>query len=166
MSPGDDVETAYIGLGSNLGNKSRSVAEAARLLEGEGLRVVRLSRFWLTEPLEGTGPEWFVNAVAEIATSLDPWPLLARCQEVEARLGRRRLPGTRAREVDLDLLLHGGRLLDEPRLTVPHPRLHLRRFVLGPLCELAPGLHHPRLGISLSRLLESCPDTSLTLPIP
>jgi 2-amino-4-hydroxy-6-hydroxymethyldihydropteridine diphosphokinase len=159
-------ERAYIGLGANLGNKSRSIAEAARLLEGEGLRVVRLSRLWLTEPLEGTGPEWFVNAAAEVATRLDPWQLLARCQEVEARIGRLRLPGTRAREIDLDLLLHGASLVEEPRLTVPHPRLHLRRFVLQPLCELAPGLVHPRLELPLTRLLESCPDTSLTLPIP
>lgn len=160
------VQTAYIGLGANLGNKSWIVAEAARLLGGPGLQVARLSRLWLTEPLEGAGPEWFINAAAEVATALDPWELLARCQEVEARLGRQRLPGTRAREVDLDLLLHGDCLLEEPRLTVPHPLLHRRRFVLEPLCELAPGLVHPRLGLPLAQLLVNCTDSSLVLPIP
>lgn len=156
----------YISLGSNLGNKSAHVKEAARRLEGPGLMVTRSSGLWLTEPVDGAGPEWFVNSVVEIATTLGPFELLDRCLDVEVAMGRKRLTTTRARTADVDILLLGRQVIEDARLTVPHPTLYQRRFVLAPLHELAPNLEHPQLGQTVSRMLEACTDPAMIMRIP
>ena len=160
-----ETTAAFISLGSNLGNKSNHVREAARLLEGPGLRVTRSSGLWLTEPVDGAGPEWFVNSAVEIVTSLGPFELLDRCLDVEVAMGRKRLTTTRARTADVDILLFGDQIIEDARLTIPHPTLHLRRFVLAPMGELAPDLVHPHLGHTVSHLLETCDDPALIMRI-
>lgn len=133
---------AYIGLGSNLGDREASIREAARLI---GAR--RLSAVVETEPWGNEQQPMFLNAVAEVETELDPRPLLDRLLEVERQLGRER-GGVHwgPRTIDLDLLLYGDHVIDEPGLTVPHPFLRERLFVLEPLAELAPDALVPGLG--------------------
>lgn len=128
------------------------------MLGRSGFVVDAVSSFYLTEPVDAPPQEWFVNAVAAGRTVLSPEALLLACRGVEAEHGRERTVHHGPRTLDLDILIYGGELRDGPDLTLPHPRLHERRFVLTPLCELAPDLVHPRLGRSVSALLDACPD--------
>ncbi len=139
---------AYVGLGANLGDRERTLRAAADALAAEeGIEVVSISTLRETEPV-GVGEQpRFLNGAAELETTLTARELLDRLLTVEQRFGRVRIPGEHGpRTLDLDLLLYGDEVIDEPGLTVPHPRLHERRFVLEPLAELAPGLVVPRRG--------------------
>jgi len=142
------VTRAYVGLGANLGDRERTLREAVDALgAGEGIEVVAVSTLRETEPV-GVGQQpRFLNGAAALDTTLESRELLDRLLDVEQRFGRVRVPGEHGpRTLDLDLLLYGDDQIDEPGLTVPHPRLHERRFVLEPLAELAPGLVIPGLG--------------------
>ena len=134
---------AYIGLGSNLGDRELNLREALERLEELG--PVRASSFRETDPVGVTDQPKFLNAAAELATELPPRELLERLLEIERELGRDRAAERRwgPRVIDLDLLLFGEEAIDEPGLTVPHPRLADRRFVLEPLCELNEDLTLP-----------------------
>jgi 2-amino-4-hydroxy-6-hydroxymethyldihydropteridine diphosphokinase len=134
---------AYIGLGTNLGDRELNLREALERLEGLG--PVRASSFRETDPVGVTDQPKFLNAAAELATELPPTELLERLLEIERELGRERATERRwgPRVIDLDLLLYGEEAIDEPGLTVPHPRLADRRFVLEPLCELNEDLTLP-----------------------
>ena len=139
---------AYVGLGANLGDRERTLREAVDALgAGEGIEVVAVSTLRETEPV-GVGQQpRFLNGAAALDTTLESRELLDRLLDVEQRFGRVRVPGEHGpRTLDLDLLLYGDDQIDEPGLTVPHPRLRERRFVLEPLAELAPGLVIPGLG--------------------
>jgi 2-amino-4-hydroxy-6-hydroxymethyldihydropteridine diphosphokinase len=124
-----------------------------------GLGRVRASSLYRSEPLGDAPQPWYVNAVAEVSTRLGPLPLFARLQALERRAGR---PASRTRfaprALDLDLLLYGDLVLDLPGLRVPHPELASRRFVLGPLCQVAPGARDPRSGRTARDLLASLDD--------
>ncbi len=149
---------AYVGLGANLATPAgdvrstltRALAELAQL---PGTRVTARSSFYRTDPVDADGPD-FVNAAAALDTTLDAPALLLACLAIEQRHGRTRPPlatGSRtarhsARTLDLDLLLHGDAILDTPSLTLPHPRMHLRAFVLAPLAEIAPQVLIPGRG--------------------
>ncbi len=145
---------AYLGLGGNVGDRQGALEQALSLLVCRpGIHLLRLSSLYETEPVEASGG-WFFNSVAEVETSLGPDELLTTLEQVEGACGRPRLRERgEARLVDLDLLLYGSRIIAEPHLQVPHPRMHLRRFVLVPLAELDPGLVHPGLGTRVSDLL-------------
>ena len=138
----------YVGLGANLGDREESIRSAAELLGASRISTIRE-----TEPWGYADQPRFLNAVVELETDLPPRELLDRLLEVERALGRTRLgPRFGPRTIDLDLLVYGELQLEEPGLTVPHPRLHERLFVLEPLAELAPSLDVPGKGL-VSELL-------------
>jgi 2-amino-4-hydroxy-6-hydroxymethyldihydropteridine diphosphokinase len=139
---------AYVGLGANLGDREGTIRLALELLdERAGIRVVAVSTFRETQPVGYLDQPRFVNAAAELDTTLAPDELLDALLAVERELGRTRDgPRFGPRTIDLDLLVYGDRVVDEPGLEVPHPRLHERRFALEPLAELAPALVVPGRG--------------------
>jgi 2-amino-4-hydroxy-6-hydroxymethyldihydropteridine diphosphokinase len=151
---------AYIGIGSNLGDRKANALEAVdRVSKLPTTRVVRASSLYESEPL-GDAKTWFVNSVIEIETDFPPDELLKRLKAIEKAMGRKRVKGKRwgSRIIDLDILLCDQEVVEKRTLKVPHPEMHKRRFVLMPLAELAPHVVHPQLGHSISSLLATVKD--------
>jgi len=152
----------FVALGSNLGDRDANLEFGLRSLDAlRAVEVAAVSPVYETRPV-GPPQAAYLNAVARLRTTLAPGDLLEEMLEIESRAGRERSradsPRGGPRELDLDLLLYGDRLIEEAGLQVPHPRLHERAFVLVPLCALAPDLHHPRLGESMRRLAARLAD--------
>jgi 2-amino-4-hydroxy-6-hydroxymethyldihydropteridine diphosphokinase len=156
-------DAVFLGLGSNLGDRERTIERATVMLGQRGFDLTRSSSLYLTQPVGGPRQDWFVNAVVGGRTALPPEQLMSACLEVERILGRVRSVPNAPRTIDIDLLLYGDEVRRGPDLTLPHPRLPERRFVLVPLVEIAPALRHPVLGLTASELLERCPDRSEVL---
>jgi len=155
------LTTAFLSLGSNLGDREKYLREALSLMEGEDLVVLRVSSVYETEPMELTGQPWFLNIVAEVETTLDPGEMLRRCQDVEAHLGRQRTIPKGPRTVDVDILLYGDEVIDSPDIFIPHPAMQERRFVLEPLAELAPDFTIPNSGAKIGALLEGLQEQTV-----
>ena len=158
---------AFLGLGSRDGERSSMITEALLLLAQREIGIERVSSLYETAPvgLEGSAP--LLNAAAEITISQSPEDLLASCLSVESLLGRRRAPQSPdlgPRPIDLDILFFDDLVKPGPGLILPHPRLHLRRFVLVPLAEIAPCLRHPVIGKEIATLLAGCEDTAWVRP--
>lgn len=155
------METAYVLFGSNLGDKEVLFAQACLLINNRCGRVVKVSSAYESEPWGFEAEEWFLNRVIVLETELSPEGLLDALLQIEKELGRVRNPevkGYASRTVDLDILYFGSRVIHTERLTVPHPRLHLRRFALMPMCDVAPLLVHPVLRQTQTELLGLCLD--------
>jgi 2-amino-4-hydroxy-6-hydroxymethyldihydropteridine diphosphokinase len=151
-----------IGIGSNLASRQYATpadtAEAAIAdLPSLGIDVVARSRWYRSEPVPASGQPWFVNAVAAVTSALEPAALLDRLLTLETRFGRVRSVPNADRTLDLDLLDYDGSQLQTEILVLPHPRLHVRRFVLAPLCELVPEWRHAVLGLTAAALLAQLP---------
>jgi len=153
-------ERVFLGLGSNLGDRLGHLREGLVNLEDRGVPVLHVSSLYDTDPVGYREQGNFLNLVAEVGWLAGPRELLERCQAVEAKRGRSRSVPDGPRTLDIDLLLFGDRIQGETDLTIPHPRMHERRFVLEPLAEIAPLLRHPVLGLTVRTLLEQCADSS------
>lgn len=148
--------TAYLSLGSNLGDREAKLREAIQRLSEAGT-VTKISSWYETEPVEFTEQPWFLNAVVEFKTELSALELMRLLLEVERAMGRERTRPKGPRVIDLDLLLFDNESFNTPELTIPHPAMHERRFVLEPLAEIAPEAEHPILRKTALGLLKSLP---------
>lgn len=158
ISPGD--APLIVALGTSLGDRHRLLGQAVAALAGTpGVQVCACSNVYDTTPQGGVAEHRFLNAAVQLETTLEPEPLLDVLQGVEASLGRTRIQRWEDRTMDLDLVLWGSRVIETPRLVVPHPELHRRRFVLAPAADLAPHARHPLRDRSLLQLLDALPAT-------
>ena len=158
------TEAAYLAAGARDGDRLMTLTTALKMLSSRGVAVRRVSSLYETEPIDLPGERTLINAAVEIAAPIAPEEVLRICLGVEEDLGRRRTPrdgspDTGPRPIDLDLLLWGAREIRQPGLVIPHPRMHLRRFVLVPLAEIAPRAVHPALGLDVATLLARCEDS-------
>ena len=164
--PSNNPITAYVSLGSNLGDRAGNLLLGIRGMLDAGHEVTRLSQIYETEPVETFPQPIFLNMVAELRVEarLKPEELLEQLLVVERLLGRTRDSVKGPRTIDLDLLLYGEHLVDNDRLTLPHPQFHRRRFVLVPLAELCPNLEHPVIHRTIIELLRETTDRSKVEP--
>jgi 2-amino-4-hydroxy-6-hydroxymethyldihydropteridine diphosphokinase len=151
--PLTDMNTAYIGVGSNLGDKLHNCCKAIELIDNiENCTVKRQSGFYRTEPVGVTSQDWYVNGVICVETGLSAQDLLRFIFSIETHMGRVRKKKWESRIIDLDILLYEQHVIDEKTLTIPHPLMHKRKFVLMPMVQLDPDLIHPVLGRTMSEL--------------
>jgi 2-amino-4-hydroxy-6-hydroxymethyldihydropteridine diphosphokinase len=146
----------YLSLGSNVGDREKHLREAIQRLETVG-RVVAVSSVYETEPVEFADQEWFLNCVVALETEKMPEQLMTALLRIEREMGRQRTENKGPRNIDLDILLVDDLVVDAPELSIPHPAMHQRRFVLEPLAEIAPEARHPVMKKSARELLDDLP---------
>jgi len=157
------LKRTYLSLGFNIGDRERNLRAAIERLGAPGLRLLRTSPVYETEPVDYTDQRWFYNLVVEAETTLFPMQLLARVQKVERVLGRVRTVPKGPRIIDIDILLYGTAVMHGGKLEIPHPRMAERRFVLVPLHDLAPDLRHPVTRKTVAEMLRAAPPAVVRL---
>jgi 2-amino-4-hydroxy-6-hydroxymethyldihydropteridine diphosphokinase len=157
-----DGVICYIGIGSNLGDSLKNCKNAVEILSrGKGIELKTVSSFYKTEPVGIENQNYFINAVVEIKTDLSALNLMHEVQNIENDMGRERRVKGGPRIIDLDLLFYGQNVVNDHNLIIPHPEIHKRRFVLEPLCEIAPYFIHPSFGISIRGLNDRLSDNKI-----
>jgi 2-amino-4-hydroxy-6-hydroxymethyldihydropteridine diphosphokinase len=154
-------KTVYLSLGSNLGDRAKNLQDAIAALGHAGVEIARVSSVYETEPVDYLEQPWFLNCAVEAETELGALELLHALREIETQMGSKKLVAKGPRLIDMDILLYGDEVIGTPELQVPHPRMHLRRFVLEPLAEIAPNMQHPVSHLSISQMLANSPDKSV-----
>lgn len=154
-------KTIYLSLGSNIGDREKNLRNAIAGLAEAKVRVTRVSSFYETEPVDLRGQPWFLNCVVQGETGAPALDLLRALREIESHMGSKKLVPKGPRLIDLDILLYGDETIDTPELQVPHPRMLLRKFVLVPLTEIAPGLRRPSWKATAEELLANLSDASV-----
>jgi 2-amino-4-hydroxy-6-hydroxymethyldihydropteridine diphosphokinase len=153
----------YLSLGSNLGDREAQLRMALEKLHQRGIVLVKESSIYETEPVDVPGQTDFLNLVCQVETVLEPESLLAACQEIESKMGRRRGETKGARNIDIDILFYGRRIVEKPFLKIPHPAWRQRNFVLVPLVEIAPDFRDPVSDQTVEVLQQqSCDDSRVT----
>ena len=153
-------QTTYLSLGSNVGDRARNLRDAIASLGRARVQVMRVSSLYETEPVDYLDQAWFLNMAIEAQTELGALELLRALRQIETQMGSKKVIAKGPRLIDMDILLYGDQVIDTPELQVPHPRMHLRRFVLEPLAEIAPNARHPVSGLSATEMLARTPDNS------
>lgn len=154
------TDIAYLSLGSNLGKREQQLRLAMQRLGGLG-RVISVSSIYDTQPVEVSDQPWFLNCAVALETDRSPQQLLSGVLAIEREMGRERSRKKGPRKIDIDILLCGQQIIHSPQLTVPHPAMHERRFVLEPLAEIAPEVRHPLLKKSINDLLAKLRDRAV-----
>ena len=155
----------YLGLGSNLGDRGGNIRKALVSLERRGIRILRTSRIYETEPVGFSGQPWFFNMAVCAETSLSPQEVLKAISAIEPAIGREKTHRNGPRKIDIDILFYGDLLIDEKGLRIPHPRAHERNFVLAPMNEIAAELVHPSLKKQMRELLKESDDKAIVRPL-
>jgi len=155
----------HLALGGNLGDRARRLARAKAEIGRAVGRIRKESSLYLTQPVGRRDQPWFLNQALEVESRLSPVELLAAVKDIERRMGRTPGPRNGPRRIDIDILLAGPTILRTPRLTIPHPRLAERRFVLVPLAEIAARRRDPRSGMTIAALKRACPDRSIVVGV-
>lgn len=154
------VHDIYLLLGSNIGDKEAYLRQARDLIQISIGDIFKMSSIYQTEPWHADDHDTYLNQVVAVRSTLPPGKTMRSCLEIERSLGRRRFKGINPRTIDIDILYYDDRIVQQKRVTIPHPRLHLRRFTLIPLKEIAPEHVHPVFGLTNRELLEQCQDES------
>jgi 2-amino-4-hydroxy-6-hydroxymethyldihydropteridine diphosphokinase len=159
------LKKVYLSLGSNVGDRAAHIERAIGLFAEAGIEIRRVSSFYRTEPVDFAPQRWFINCAVEAATSLMPLQLLKAIKRIERRLGRRVSVAKGPRTIDIDILLYENHIIHTPALTIPHPRMTERRFVLIPLREIAASFRHPGTQRTVLEMLSDAKDASQVIRV-
>ena len=151
----------YLSLGSNLGDRKKNLIKAIHLLMNKGIKITKISSIYLTQPVEFLDQNWFYNLVVEAEAKFQPFELLNLIKEIEKEMGRKTVIEKGPRNIDIDIILAEERIIKSEKLRIPHPKMHLRNFVLAPLNEISPDVIHPELNKNIKTLFAQSQDNSV-----